>query len=187
MTFLKKIINNFLLEIKSLFENLIIYYPDSKLGIKLRGWYFGNKFKKRGIKLNLMHGFRATFPEKITVGDKFSCNVFTYINCGKCNGIYFGNNVALGPNVYIRTANHRYDAKSKDVRDLGFQEIKIPFRGDFYSIVIEGNNWIGANCTILPGTFIEEGAIIGAGSIVSGKIKSNSIYLSKKAEFAFER
>ena len=184
---IKKIIKHLKIEFVSLFENFITYYPDTKIGKSLRGFYFGNKFKKKGKNLNLMHGFRVSHPEKIVVGDRFSCNIFTYLNCGNCNGIYFGDNVALGPNVYIRSANHVYNKDNTDVRDLGYQETKIAYKDNFYSIIIEGNNWIGANCTILPGTFIEKGAIVGAGCVISGKIKANSVYVTSRPKFAFNR
>ena len=43
------------------------------------------------------------------------------------------------------------------------------------NIIIEDNVWIGANCVILKGVKIGEGAIIGAGSIVTKDIKPYSI------------
>lgn len=136
-----------------------------------------------------MQGFKVSEPHKITVGNRFSCNINNYLNCGGagCNGIYIGDNVALGPNVYIRTINHSYKLLNKDIRDQGYDEKKIFYNSNYYSIVIEGNNWIGANCVILPGSFIKKGAIIGAGCIVSGLIKGNSVYVPSSIKFAFKR
>ena len=68
-----------------------------------------------------------------------------------------------------------------------YSKIAIPYKDNKYSIILEGNNWIGANTVILPGTHIEKGAIIGAGSVISGRIKSNSVYLANKPILAFER
>lgn len=187
MNVIKRIFLGIIKEISNLIENFIIYYPDTTAGISLRNWHFGKKFKKRGKVLNLMHGFRVTNPELVTVGDRFSCNIFTYINCGNFYGIYFGDNVAIGPNVYLRTENHKYNKKNQDIRDQGYSSIAIPYKDEKYSIILEGNNWIGANTVILPGTHIEKGAIIGAGSVISGRIKSNSVYLANKPILAFER
>lgn len=40
-----------------------------------------------------------------------------------------------------------------------------------------GNNiFIGLNCIILPGTIIEDNVVVGAGSIVRGVLKRNSVY-----------
>ena len=104
-----------------------------------------------------MHGFRVSNPNLVTVGNRFSCNIFTYINCGNFYGIYFGDNVAIGPNVYFRSENHKYNEKNKDIRDQGYSTIAIPYKDNKYSIILEGNNWIGANTVILPGTYIERG------------------------------
>ncbi|OOV18765.1 hypothetical protein BXU10_03495 [Flavobacterium sp. LM4] len=54
--------------------------------------------------------------------------------------------------------------------------------------VIIGNNvWIGNNVTILPGTSIENDAIIGAQSIVKGHYKSGGIYAGNPAKLISER
>ena len=78
---IKKITKHLKIEIVSLFENFITYYPDTKIGKSLRGFILEINLKKRK-NLNLMHGFRVSHPEKIVVGDRFSCNIFTYLNCG---------------------------------------------------------------------------------------------------------
>ena len=187
MNYIKKVFFAIYEELANLIIHFIIFYPDTRFGLLLRKQYFKKKFKKSGKGLNLMMGFRVSSPDKVTVGKRFSCNNFTYINCGGCNGIFFGDNVALGPNVYIRTANHNYRKKNIDVRDQGYQEKKIHFNGEDYSIIFEGNNWVGANAVILPGTYIKEGAIIGAGAIVSGVIKKNSVYVSNPPKLMFER
>jgi acetyltransferase-like isoleucine patch superfamily enzyme len=41
--------------------------------------------------------------------------------------------------------------------------------------------WIGANATILKGSCIEDGAIIGAKSLVKGRVKQNSIVVGNPA------
>lgn len=43
-------------------------------------------------------------------------------------------------------------------------------------IVIEDDVWIGCNCIILSGTHIGQGAVIGAGSVVSGSIPPYAIF-----------
>jgi len=46
----------------------------------------------------------------------------------------------------------------------------------FGKIKIGNNVFIGLNCIILPSTVIEDNVIIGAGSVVRGHLKANSIY-----------
>ena len=43
-------------------------------------------------------------------------------------------------------------------------------------IIIGNNVWITTNCIILPGTEIGDNAIIGAGSVVKGKLEGGWIY-----------
>ena len=46
-----------------------------------------------------------------------------------------------------------------------------------------GNNcFIGARSIILPGTHIEDNTIIGAGSVVKGKYKGNSVICGNPAK-----
>ena len=48
-------------------------------------------------------------------------------------------------------------------------------------VVIGDNVWVGANCALLKGTFINDNCVIAAGTVVSGKnIPANSLVISKK-------
>jgi len=75
------------------------------------------------------------------------------------NGIIFGNNVGIGPNVTIISANHNpYDFDEHIKTD---------------PIKIGSNVWIGANSVVLPGVTIGDNVVVGAGSIVIKDIPSN--------------
>lgn len=77
-------------------------------------------------------------------------------------GIVIGNNVLIGHNVVIATLNH--DQTPKLRASIIPKKVKI------------GNDvWIGANSTILPGVTIDDGAIIGAGAVVTKDVKKNTI------------
>ena len=41
--------------------------------------------------------------------------------------------------------------------------------------------WIGSDCTILPGVKIGDGAVIGAGSVVTKNVHANSIAVGSPA------
>lgn len=49
-------------------------------------------------------------------------------------------------------------------------------------IIVGRDSFIGARVTLLPGTEIGENCIIGAGSVVKGKIPSNSIVIGNPAK-----
>jgi len=76
-------------------------------------------------------------------------------------GIVIGNDVMLGPSVKIWSANHQYADPDVPVRLQGYE----------YKEVEIGNDvWIGANSFIMPGAKIGNGCVIGAGSVVAGKV-----------------
>ena len=49
-------------------------------------------------------------------------------------------------------------------------------------VKIENNVWIGSDCTILPGVTIDDGAIIGAGSVVTKSVNKNVIVAGNPAK-----
>lgn len=80
--------------------------------------------------------------------------------------IIINDNVMLGPNVTLCTADH-----NKNI------DFIIKYSGYLLNkkIIIGKNVWIGANCVILPGVTIGDGSIIGAGSIVTKDVPSGVI------------
>lgn len=73
--------------------------------------------------------------------------------------VIIGDNVTFGPNVNIYTSNYPFN----EVERMKGIEYARP-------VIIYDNVWIGGNVTILPGTKINQGAIIGAGSVVTDDI-----------------
>ena len=62
----------------------------------------------------------------------------------------------------------------KDYRYKGYEYAK--------PIKIENNVWIGGSVVILPGVTIEDGAVIGAGSVVTKDVKKNTIVAGNPAK-----
>lgn len=84
------------------------------------------------------------------------------------NGIKIGRSVLIAPNCTLAPTNHAYHARNKAIRDQGFLSSK-------GGILIEDDVWIGSNCTILDGSILRQGCIIGAGSLVRGEVEAYSI------------
>ena len=59
---------------------------------------------------------------------------------------------------------------------------EIPNIDFFKPITIESNIFIGHKAIVLPGTHIESNVIIGAGSVVKGRILSNNVYAGVPAK-----
>lgn len=84
-------------------------------------------------------------------------------------------NVQIGKNCLIAANTQIIDGGGHDLC-MDHPELRYQTLGDAKPIIIEDNVWIGINCIILPGSFIGEGTIVGAGSVVRGELKSRSIY-----------
>lgn len=96
----------------------------------------------------------------ITVGK----NVFINACCRfqDQGGITIGDNCFIGHNVTLATLNHDLNPNNRSTM--------IPKR-----ITIGKNVWIGSDSTILPGITVGDGAIIGAGSVVTKDVPKNTI------------
>lgn len=102
---------------------------------------------------------------ELKIGERVYFNRNSMAICRK--SIIIGNNVSIGPNVCIYDHDHKFGFSGiiKDEYNTG-------------DIVIENNCWIGAGAIILRNTCIGMGSVIGAGTVVSGKIPSNSLVTS---------
>jgi acetyltransferase-like isoleucine patch superfamily enzyme len=98
------------------------------------------------------------------IGSNSHLGAFCYVNV--CYGdVEIGNDVAIGPGTRIIAYSNHYE-KGKKVTDLRITE----------GICIGNNVFIGANCTVLPGTIIHDNVIIGAGTVVKGVLNPNAVY-----------
>lgn len=101
----------------------------------------------------------------LTIGDNSHIAPFGYLLIDK-NKIEIGDNVAIGP--FCSMICHSNDTNGAS--DL--------FVNNYLdgNIIIGNNVFIGAQCTILPGTVIEDDVVIAANSVVKGKVESSSVY-----------
>ena len=95
-----------------------------------------------------------------------------YCNIGGGFGLSIGADVIAGPYVSIHPEEHMLAAD----RPIRNQEIF------GQGICIEGNCWLGAKTTILDGSILEFGTVLGAAALVAGaKTRANGIYVGVPA------
>ncbi|MDD7185304.1 MAG: acyltransferase [Ruminococcus sp.] len=133
----------------------------------------GSEFQYDG-NLNLNSGccIRVRKNAKLKIGKNVFFNNNCVLTCRE--SITIGNNVIFGPNVLIFDNDHDY----KD-NDFMHKFVTKP-------IIIEDNVWIGGNVTILKGTHICKGAVIGAGCVVRGRIEPDTVMYTSKDSFKFK-
>ena len=78
----------------------------------------------------------------------------------------------IGPGTTCITGGHRTDIIGRTMISVTNSE-KRP--EDDRDIVFEGDNWIGANTTILRGVTVGRGAVIAAGAVVTKDVPPFSI------------
>ena len=120
------------------------------------------------------------------VDKSFRCFPPFYTDCGK--------NIKIGKNVFINACCRFQDQGGIEIGDgslIGHNTTIATLNHDFNPdkranlhpspVKIGKNVWIGSDSTILPGVEIGDGAVIGAGSIVTKSIPANSIAVGSPA------
>ncbi|MDR1404201.1 MAG: sugar O-acetyltransferase [Candidatus Methanoplasma sp.] len=103
---------------------------------------------------------------------KLGNNVLINYDCvlQDCGEIVIGNNVLVGPGTKIVTAIHPYCAERRRDWSVACAPIKI-----------EDDVWIGAGAIVLPGVTIGTRSIVGAGSVVTKDVPSDTIVAGNPA------
>jgi maltose O-acetyltransferase len=84
--------------------------------------------------------------------------------------IVIGDEVLIGPNVQLLTADHPLDARQ---RRAGWESGR--------PIVIGAGAWLGGGAIVLPGVTIGEDAVIGAGSVVTRDVPAGVVAVGNPA------
>lgn len=106
--------------------------------------------------------FWCDYGYNIRMGKNFYANHnLVLLDAG---GITFGSDVFVGPSCGFYTSSHPLDYH---VRNQGLEDAK--------PITVGSNVWFGGNVTVLPGVTIGDNVVIGAGSVVTHDIPSNSV------------
>ena len=143
----------------ALYRMIANYLPPSNVKVfgkaakRIRAFLARGFLSYAGKKINLQYG--AKFGQRVSIGDRSGIG----IKCMLQGTVEIGNNVMMGPEVYIYTRNHKHD------------RVDIPMIEQDYEaerpVVIEDDVWIGSRVTILPGVRVGKGAIIGASAVVT--------------------
>jgi acetyltransferase-like isoleucine patch superfamily enzyme len=138
--------------------------------------------KKCGKHVVIGKGSSMTY-RNISVGDSVSIGKNAMFMCTRAE-IIIGNHVMFGPSVFMITGGHQTDVVGRYMDSIQDNE-KSPENDK--DIVLEGDNWIGANAIILKGVTIGQGAVVAAGSVVTRNVPSYCIVGGIPAKVIKER
>lgn len=118
-----------------------------------------------------------THTGNITFGDNCAVSSFNHLSAGD-KELIFGNGVRIGPGVVIIATTRNFRDRSLPIIDQGVSQ---------QGITIGDDVLVGANAVILDGCRIGTGAVIGAGSVVTGDVADYSIVAGVPAKPVSER
>lgn len=112
-------------------------------------------------------------------------------NCNICAHTFIENDVQIGENCTIKSGVFLWDGiKLEDHVFVGpnatFTNDRLPrskvYPGSFPRTLIKKHASIGANATILPGIVIGEGAMVGAGAVVTKSVPDFAVVVGNPAK-----
>ncbi|MDR6846402.1 acetyltransferase [Flavobacterium granuli] len=159
----------------------ILFYPNARI-VRFPVYIRGKKGIKGGEQLTTGINLRIDIingKEKnpfLIIGKNVEIN--DYVHIGVANGVTIGDNTLIASKVFISDHNHGcYNGELQSSPDE--KPISRILRSE--KINIGRNVWIGEFVSILPGVTIGDGVIIGAMSVVTKDIPSNSIAVGSPA------
>jgi acetyltransferase-like isoleucine patch superfamily enzyme len=128
-----------------------------------------SKYKYIGEKSEILYPSIIKGKSNIHIGSNTCIGEFAHI--WGSGGLYIGDRVLIASHVSITTLTHDYTSSNMRFANA----ISKP-------IIINNDVWIGTNSTILPGTRIGVGAVVGAGSVVTKDVPPYSIVVGVPAK-----
>lgn len=150
------------------YNSCVTYVPSRHFRRAFLRFALGYLGRKTSVQLRC----RFLNPRKIEFGERNVIN-FGCLFDGRKHSIRTGSDVSIGPEATILTLGH--DPQSPLFSDRG---------GD---VVIGDRVWIGFRAIILPGVTIGEGAIVGAGAVVTRNVEPFTIVAGNPAKKIGER
>lgn len=145
-------------------RTFMFFLPDMPLFFRLRGFLYGLFMHRCGGELQVAHDVSLIGLEKISVGRNVYFAKGCIINGG--GEIIIGDDVLFGMLNVVVAGNHTYNGSS--------------YHGPFDrgKVIIQKGCWIGAHCTLLKGTIIPAGSVVGANSLCNKAFEGKRLLIS---------
>lgn len=145
-----------------IYNHIISNFPSNNI----RKTYLKAYLANIGVGTSIQMGCHFLNGRKVYLGDRNIIN-FGCLFDGRHYQIKTGSDVSIGPEATILTLGH--DPQSPDFADKG---------GD---VIIGDHVWVAYRAIILPGVTIGDGAVVGAGSIVTKDVEPFTIVAGNPA------
>lgn len=122
-----------------------------------------------GEGANIQRGVDFSAFAKVSVGRR----AWIGVNCNVWGSVTIEDEVLMGPDCEIHSFNHGFSRLDIPIMDQDFTEDR--------PVHICKGAWIGSSVILLPGVRIGEGAVIGAGSVVTKDIPDYAVAVGNPA------
>lgn len=150
------------------YNEVLSRFPSRHTRNSFLSWWTGGFGKGTNVQM----GCRFLNARKVFFGKNNVINFGCFFD-GRHFPIHFGDNVSIGPEAAILTLGH--DPMSSGFENKG-GEVRV---GD--------RVWIGYRAIILPGIEIGEGAVVGAGAVVTKDVPPYTIVAGNPARKIADR
>lgn len=143
--------------------------------------YLRLKFKSCGKKFKLGHCSEIYNPQFFSIGDGFFAGPHSYFVTNSNNLVKIGDYVMFGPFCKIIGGNH----------NVSYTDNHMYFCKDTShtksTLIIENGAWIGASSILLTGCYIDEGAVIGANSLINKYVPPYTVAVGSPVKKIYPR
>ena len=153
---------------KELFRWLVYYLYEHVLPLKNL---------RVGTNLEIHPTVSLRFENNIHLGNNIVLDMNCCLWASPNSEISIGDNSGVGPGTIIISSNHSFFSKQP------YNEQPLNEK----NIEIGRNVWIGANSSILAGAHIGDNAIIGSGSVITGRVPEDSIVVSGSRKLSMNK
>jgi galactoside O-acetyltransferase len=136
-----------------------------------RGLFIGSSCTIYSKNRIVFGDMQANPDANMIIGNNVMINAGCYLSAE--GGLEIEDFVLIGPNSNILSAGHNYSDPTNTIQNQ---------RLSYGKIIIKKDVWIGASCVLLQGITIGEGAVIGAGSVVTRDIPSMAVAVGNPAK-----
>lgn len=154
----------------------VFHLPRFRLLNELKGHLLTLMGAKVGKRVVFYPGVRISTGKNLVLGNDVDLAWGVLITTS--GGVEIGDRTLVGYGTKIFSKNHVVPSRMERIFDSGHVSKRV---------VIENDVWIGAQCIILPGVRIGEGAVIAAGSVVTKNVDSFTIVGGSPAKFLKNR
>mgnify|MGYP000074057088 FL=1 len=146
----------------------VIYKPKGLVTV-LGKVYLNNPNIRFGSNVTLYPNVHIFGQGRVTLEDNVSIGDGTIICAAE--DITIGKNTMIAAQCYIIDCNHGMQLGGGYMRE---QPLSV------HPTKIGKDVWLGCGCKILAGTKVSDGAVIGAGTVLSGTVEKNTICFTKR-------